>query len=272
MPLDALSGVRLMIVDPPYSRYVHKNITSAGTLGEGSRGWHRQDLEFAPLTRQLRTFLARAAASIDGWSLIFSDIESAHLWRYALTAAGAEFVRSIPWVRWSQPQKSGDRPTQGAELVTVAWHGERKKVWNGPGSLIAFDCFDAKSLRGENKHRTEKPLDLLLEMVSWFSSPGDAVFDPCSGSGSTAQACRILGRDFGGFETSPIWQPRAVERYSSPLDERDQERLDRFAMKQIEEANALLSERETEHNQKTRARARRRLADVEIARQFQRAA
>lgn len=306
IPLDVVANAHAMITDPPYSRHVHANITSAGTTGDKSRGWHRQELAFEHLTPKLRHYIARCAARVHGWSLIFSDIESAHVWRFALQAAAAEYVRSIPfigdipaewpgpqpndeeyegsgvepgsngggyafacpWVRWSQPQKSGDRPTQGAELVTHAWGARgKRKAWNGPGSLVSYDV---KALRGDDKHRTQKPLTLMLQMVSWYTSPGDTVYDPCAGRGTTLQACRLLGRDAVGCEGLEDEAAKAAARLAGKLSPTDEREARAFVEAQLAEARACLALKRTFHrvtgkptDEKTRARAQRRIDDAE---------
>ena len=52
----------------------------------------------------------------------------------------------------------------------------------------------------EGKHPCEKPLDLMRHIVSASSRAGDLVLDTFVGSGSTALACRDLGRRFVGCE------------------------------------------------------------------------
>ncbi len=266
-------GVDVMIVDPPYSPYVHKNTTSIGT---GGRGVRENDLGFDPLSPELYTWICHATASVRTWSLVYSDIESAHLFRFK-----AHFVRStvavvdgdlgdengytgsIPWVRWSQPQLSGDRPPSGAEMITILWgHQGGKKSWNGPGNLCAFH---AKALRGEGKHKTEKPLDLLLDQVCYFSNPGELVFDPCAGSGTTGQACRVLGRRFVGVEQDAAWATKASARLEAPLTDRDRERVSRWIERVGAEA-ATVPMPTGEHDIRTWERAQRRLTDVERAR------
>lgn len=49
---------------------------------------------------------------------------------------------------------------------------------------------------------TQLPLDLLRPIVAAHSDPGDLVFDPFSGSGTTGCACIELGRRFVGVELS----------------------------------------------------------------------
>ncbi len=264
--------VDTIIVDPPYSDHVHDNTTSIGT---GGRGVRRNGLGFDSLSAELFTWLVKAPAYARTWSLIYSDIESAHMFRLtghhlrSVVAIQEEdlgadgYTGSIPWVRWSQPQLSGDRPCSGAEMVTVLWgHQGGKKSWNGPGGLTHFSV---KALRGEGKHKTEKPLDLLLDQVCYFSNPGELVFDPCAGSGTTGQAARILGRRFVGVEQDEEWATKASARLEAPLSERDLERVRRW----VERVGAEVATVPTptgEHDIRTWERAQRRLTDVERAR------
>ena len=51
---------------------------------------------------------------------------------------------------------------------------------------------------GNNLHPTEKPVKLIRELIK--SNKGDLIFDPFVGSGTTAIACKQLGKDFIGIE------------------------------------------------------------------------
>lgn len=55
----------------------------------------------------------------------------------------------------------------------------------------------------ETKHPTEKPVALLAYLIRTYSNPGDLVFDPVCGSGSTAIACIKTGRRFLCIEKDP---------------------------------------------------------------------
>jgi len=232
------SRVAAQICDPPYSEHVHAAATSHHVV-DGSavgKGVRKRDLGFASIESEagllLRATIARSAASVARWSLIYSDIESTHLWRAACVGMGAIYIRTIPWIRWSMPQLSGDRPPQGCEMVSVFYGaGKGRKHWNGPGNLTHLDH---KCLRGENKHKTEKPLDQMLDLVEWFSDPGELVIDLTAGSGTTGVACALLGRHFVGFELDTAWAERAQQRIAAALlgpdhlSKRDQERLSRY--------------------------------------------
>lgn len=240
LDLELVATFDTMLVDPPYREHVHKSAVSCGPEGATAR-----DLGFVHLSESLRDAIAKFAATVKRWSIVYSDAESLNLWREACETFGATYIRPIPWVRWSMPQLSGDRPTTGWELLTCYWGSQRgKKGWNGPGNLMAYwheeeedapplDALTHKCLRGDGKHKTEKPLDQALDLVEFFSNPGDTVFDPCSGSGSTALACAILGRNFVGCEIDEEWTAKSTERVrlwqeEHKLSDRDAERYGRF--------------------------------------------
>jgi len=237
----------VMITDPPYSEHVHANATSQ-SRGGGTRA---RNLGFDFLSANLRHYIAGIAGKcVKRWSLIYSDIEGLHDWKTACELAGAKYIRPMPWVRWSMPQLSGDRPPTGCEFITCYWGTQGgRKSWNGPGNLISLNH---TCLRGEGKHKTEKPLDQMLDLVTWFSNPGDHVFDPCVGSGTTALACSILNRNFTGVEIDKEWAEKARERIYSPLSDRDQDRYDRWCKSQ--EVQWEERQRLKKHTAKVRAK------------------
>ncbi len=212
-----------LITDPPYSARVHAKAVSVNPGGHETHTRAR-GLGFAHLSPALRRSIAALAPLVSGWSCVFSDLEGAAAWRISLQAAGAEYVRAVPWVRWSQPQTTGDRPGSGAEMVTIAHRGGGK-AWGGPGGLTHFA---AASLRGGGKFATEKPLDDALSLVAWFCPRGGAVLDPCAGAGTTGRAAQLLGRDAVLIELDPATAARARARLASPLTPGEVERVQRW--------------------------------------------
>ena len=53
---------------------------------------------------------------------------------------------------------------------------------------------------GNRLHPTQKPLCVLTPLIQSFSRPGDLIFDPFCGSGSTLLAAKLQGRRFIGIE------------------------------------------------------------------------
>lgn len=223
-PAQIPLGGAVMIADPPYSPRVHTAMASCAAHG-ARKGVRQRDAGFAALTPELRSHIAALGARCR-WAVIFTDWEGLSAWIEAFGAHSAmtRWVRPVPWIRWSMPQLSGDRPPSGSECVAL--FGARGRMrWNGPGNLTHFD---AKCERGAGKHPTAKPLDLMLQLVSYFSDPGELVLDPCAGRGTTLLAARELGRSALGFELQAEEVVLAQKRLGAPLGARDSERKRRW--------------------------------------------
>lgn len=61
-------------------------------------------------------------------------------------------------------------------------------------------------------HPTQKPVELLEDLIKTYSNEGDTVLDNCMGSGSTGVACVNTGRNFIGIELDPTYYDIAVKR------------------------------------------------------------
>lgn len=250
--LDTLaSGVDTVITDPPFSPHVHESAQSTGT---GGRGPSARYLGFEPITPELRATIATCAAAASRWAIVHADFEGVPAWLADMSAAGVEWIRLVPWCRWSQPQISGDRPGSQAEAV-LHFHGPGKKRWNGPGGLMSYG---ARSLRGRHKHPTEKPIDLALDLVSYYSDPGELILDPCAGRGTTGVAAALLGRRAVLFERDATFAEQARVRCMSRLEPRDQVRTQEWAARVAEEAAAELGNRSGSDGSKRRAASRLR--------------
>jgi hypothetical protein len=229
---ELLNSCASMLTDPPFSRHVHESATSQSP----GRGTRKRDLGFDYLKPAGRRAIAMWSQQVQRWSVVYSDVESVNWLRLSCEAAGAEYIRTVPWVRWSMPQLSGDRPPQGFEALLVA-HRQRiglrggkkpiAKRWNGPGNLTALEH---SCLRGEEKYKAEKPLDQALDLVSWFTEPGEIVFDPFAGLATIGLACRLLGRGYQGFEILAKPAKIAQLRLDSELTDRDLERVERWLL------------------------------------------
>ena len=75
------------------------------------------------------------------------------------------------------------------------------------------------SMPENTDHPTQKPEKLLAKLILASSCPGDFVFDPFVGSGSTAVVAKKLGRRFAGVELEAEYCHMAIKRLD--LAERD---------------------------------------------------
>ncbi len=70
----------------------------------------------------------------------------------------------------------------------------------------------SKDLAKVSFHPTQKPLDLMRDLIRTFTNPGDVVLDYTMGSGSTGHACVVEGRRFIGIEMGDEYFAKASER------------------------------------------------------------
>jgi DNA modification methylase len=73
------------------------------------------------------------------------------------------------------------------------------------------------------KHPAPFPLALASDHVVTWSNPGDTVYDPFMGSGTTARACIALGRNYIGSEISEEYIARANAQIQKDLQTKEKD-------------------------------------------------
>lgn len=213
------ASVDHVITDPPYGEHVHASVRSSGRNGmpDGDsfacRTRRSVDLTFDHLTEaEAQAREADLVRICRRWRMYFSDVETCSVWR---AAAGKDYVRTGAWLRiGGAPQFSGDRPAAGFEAITIA-HRKGRKHWNGGGKAgVWAHAIVANRLgqRGSRVHTTQKPIDLMLDLVRDFTDPDDLILDPYCGSGTTLVAALRLGRRAIGIELNPEWAALSRDR------------------------------------------------------------
>lgn len=77
---------------------------------------------------------------------------------------------------------------------------------NYPRQVLEF------ASEGLPEHPTQKPVALFEYLIKTYTNEGELVLDNCMGSGTTAVACKNLGRNFIGFETDKKYYDIALRR------------------------------------------------------------
>ena len=77
------------------------------------------------------------------------------------------------------------------------------------------DVFEVDKPQVSEFHPTTKPVELIARMVANSSRPGETVYDPFCGSGSTLLAAHQLGRVGYGVEIDPGYIAVTLERLSA---------------------------------------------------------
>jgi site-specific DNA-methyltransferase (adenine-specific) len=233
--LPALDRVDHVITDPPYSEHTHaKQRRGGGDLplaGEGRRtraGISRvRELGFGALDQETRAIASEQFARLARrWVMVFSDVESCHLWREDLIENGLDYARTAAWRKLgSAPQFTGDRPATSFETITIA-HPKGRKKWNGggkhgwwqyedeapPGPVYEVPIVLNRSGTEPRLHTTQKPLALMTALIEDFTDRGETVLDPFMGSGTTLRAAKDLGRRAIGIEIEERYCEIAAKR------------------------------------------------------------
>lgn len=181
------------LTDPPYL-LDYGNCVTRGRRDATAR---KRDLGYAPFDIEaLQTIAPHIAMSVRRWCIVWSDAESTHLWRDALRPF-LKFIRTGAWARKNPcPQFTGDRPGTGFEACSILHAPGHRIRWNGGGHAALWQHASEHGTIGgiANDHPTPKPLGLMRDLVRQFTDPGETILDCFGGSGSTAVACRDLGR------------------------------------------------------------------------------
>ena len=89
---------------------------------------------------------------------------------------------------------------------TGHWQGDRKQT-----TLWEID----KPRKSETGHSTQKPIECMRRPIENNSRPGDAIYEPFSGSGTTIIAAEQTGRRCYAMELSPQYVDVAVRRWQN---------------------------------------------------------
>ena len=100
----------------------------------------------------------------------------------------------------------------------------KPKDWNETGEGNFRDTFPSNfwdditipfwSMAENTDHPTQKPEKLVAKLLLASSNPGDLVFDPFLGSGTTSVVAKKLGRNYVGVEAEPqycLWAEQRLE-------------------------------------------------------------
>lgn len=191
-PLLADDSVAAVLTDPPYTERTHSKARKNTVDGVG-----KGITEFSSITDEdLRAMLSECGRISNGW--VVATLDYAHAFSFEENPpSGLRQLRIGVWVKTNPtPQISGDRPAQGWEAISYMHTTARRSRWNGGGKHGNYNTKIAPS----NGHPTAKPLPIIEDWVSLFTEPGEVVFDPWAGSGTTLRAASNLGRKAIGVE------------------------------------------------------------------------
>lgn len=206
-----------LISDPPYEQRSHD---ATGSIRRADGRANPEAIPFEGIDLMRDDLLIRAHMKCSGWLLCFCTTEGVAAWRDAIEANKLRYKTPLIWVKPNaQPKFNGQGPSHGHECIVSAWCGLGYSRWNGGGRRGTLTHMINQD--GSVIHPTQKPLSLMMELVSLFSNPGEIICDPFMGSGTTGVACIKLGRRFIGIERDEKYFSIARERIAQALSQPD---------------------------------------------------
>jgi site-specific DNA-methyltransferase (adenine-specific) len=113
-----------------------------------------------------------------------------------------------------QVLKANMRVVGNCEYALLLYRDKLPK-FNNHGRMV-FNCLEyPRDSSVEKIHPTQKPIQLLQNLIEIFTDPGDVVIDPVAGSGSTLLAAAQTGRKAYGFEIKKNFYRLAKEKVLS---------------------------------------------------------
>jgi DNA modification methylase len=133
--------------------------------------------------------------------------------RDALIAAGFEVRAQIIWAKQQFVIGRGNYHVQHEPC----WYSVRKGAtahWQGDRTQSTLWQID-KPVKSETGHSTQKPVECMKRPIENNSQPGDGVYDPFVGSGTTIVAAEMTARRCYAIEIDPGYVDCSIERWQN---------------------------------------------------------
>lgn len=203
--LEGVPAPKLMVTDPPYGV-------------EYDPTWrHRLGVNVSK--RRGKVLNDQRADWGEAWKLFSGDI--AYVWHGALHAAtvarsltenGFSIRAQIIWAKTRLVIGRGDYHWQHEPC----WYSVRKKgFWTGDRKQTTLWSIASKDQDADTIHRTQKPVECMRRPMLNHTGPGDSIYDPFLGSGTTLIAAQTIDRACLGIELNPAYVDVAIRRWQA---------------------------------------------------------
>lgn len=214
---------QLMVTDPPYGVEYDPEWRHRRGVNNSARKGKIQNDEIADWTPT--------------WNLYPGEI--AYVWHGALRStivaeslmkSGFSIRAQIIWAKERLVMSQGDYHWQHEPC----WYAVRKKgFWTGDRKQTTLWEISSGGQDAETKHATQKPVECMRRPMLNNSSPGQAIYEPFSGSGTTLIAAQSCGRVCLGVEIDPHFVDLAIRRWQAFTGEKARRESDGASFDEI---------------------------------------
>lgn len=208
--------VDAVVTDPPYCSGARTaaTVTNRGGMSRGAR-WKAKPLDSDQMTSTGFIWMMRQVARESlrvlrrgGWFVSFIDWRQYPALFGAVETTNLRVCNMLVWDKKSFALGNGFRNQH--ELALVATKGVGVPHNRSTGNVLGV-----KRLAKSDVHPTEKPADLMSQILAVVAPPGGVVLDPFTGSGTTGVACQREGLRFVGVEREPEYVEIARARIAA---------------------------------------------------------
>ncbi|MDR2839928.1 MAG: site-specific DNA-methyltransferase [Paludibacter sp.] len=212
--------VDLLFTDPPYYQYRAQNVSGLknhkDVVTEFDFDGFRSEQEYLDFLEQVLAECFRVCKSGAAGYLWCGDDFVSYINRI-VEKVGFRFRKVIHWHKTNPfPAISTRKMYANSMELLVHFSKGSPKTWNFKSVNEMHNFIQSPICMGRERteHKTQKPLKVCIPFIEISSNPADLVLDPFLGSGTTAVAAKMLGRNFIGYETNKSYFDIAESRIS----------------------------------------------------------
>ncbi len=213
--MDSLEGmgyiddesIDSIITDPPYNVSRKSNFHTMGRVGVDFGEWDKNFNQ--------TSWIKQAVSKVKkgGNIVIFNDWKNMSYIKDELEFNKCLIKEMLIWKKPNPMPRNRDRLyVTTCEFAIWATKG---KGWtfNRQRSNYENAIFEYPSVHSKKRlHKTQKPIELIEDIIKIHTNENDIILDPFMGSGSTAIACINTNRSYMGFEISKEYYDISEER------------------------------------------------------------
>lgn len=221
LKLFCLFKAGLLITDLPYNR----NLKTKIGIGEVAHELHKianDNLSPSGYRRLIRTIFQTCRQNLEegsGFFVFYGLHETMPTFHFINGILGA-IRKQIVWNKKGLRQNWSPDFRDGQECAYFGNTGEKLRYWSAPkkNRTTMFNEVDYYKSPWELPpltHPCPKPIPILADFINLTLEPGEAVFDPMMGSGSTVVAAEVTGRRGVGTEIVRAFVAVTLERFEN---------------------------------------------------------
>lgn len=207
------NSIDLILTDPPYlisrdSHFTkHSDNTKFNKISIDFGKWDKEDVNFERLFKEYKRVLKPG-----GTLIIFFDIWKSNLLKELAEENGFKQPRVCQWVKSNPvPINSKINYLSNAVEYFFTFVKDKKPTFN---SIYDKGIYNYPICHGKERteHPTQKPLELIKDLIIKHSNEGDVILDTFGGSGTTAIAGLETNRNFILIERDENYHKISEER------------------------------------------------------------